>query len=77
MLALIPVGWYYLLILLGNNLLINNHEAFSWYIKLSVITGTIGACWILVLPRCRLWYVVSAPLLFAMVTGTGWLVISR
>lgn len=75
-LALIPVGWYYVLILWAGSWPVT-YSMPEWCMKLIVCLGTIAACWILLLPRCRLWYAVVTPLGFAIVSGTIWLVVDR
>ena len=77
-LALIPAGWYCALYFFAIYWPESNvPPRDSWRAKLIVLTGTIISCWVLLLPRCRLWYVVVAPLAFAILSGTAWLVLAR
>ena len=73
-LALVPAGWYYVLSLASLSWPDKTDVTLKgwWCVKLVIVLGTLAVCWVMLLPRCRLWYVVVAPLGFAIISGTIW-----
>ncbi len=74
LLALLPVSWYYVQILLFHMMRLE-HMPLLWG-KVAAIAGTVIAIATLTVGRCRWWYILVTPLGFAIVSGTIWIVVA-
>jgi hypothetical protein len=71
-LALVPAAWYCVLIVL----FYSDYDLPVTWVKVGTVAGTVLVLLVLITARGRAWYVLMAPLAFAIVSGTVWLVVT-